>query len=104
MDRLPGNGGKMPNFKVAHIREQGIDLIIVPLECIFGSQARSQQDAEIHQLQMGSNAAGLAGTVVPVWDAGGGRMGFIAPTRWHPFFASLSLGQVFQNINKEISW
>lgn len=94
----------MPSFKVAHVREQGVDLIIIPLESMFGSQGSSQQNAEIQQLQMRSNAAGLAGTVVPVWDAGSGRMAFIAPTRWHPFFASLSLVQVFQSINKEIKW
>jgi len=94
----------MPSFKVAHIRQQNVDLIIVPLQSSFGHQPTSQQDEAIEELQMRANSAGLAGTVVPVWDGGRGRMTFIAPRPWHPFFKSLSLRQVAANINKQISW
>jgi hypothetical protein len=57
----------------------------------------------IAALQVCARAAGLAGTVVPVWDAGGGRMAFIAPRPWHPFFKSLRLQTVAQNINKRLT-
>ena len=69
----------MPRYECAHIREQGIDLIIVPLERRFGTIGDSAQAAEIQVLQIKANAAGYAGKVVPVWDGGGGRMSFIAP-------------------------
>jgi len=94
----------MPSFKVAHIRQQNIDLIIVPLQSSFGHKANSEQHEALEELQVRANSAGLAGTVVPVWDGGRGRMTFIAPQQWHPFFKSLNLSQVAANINKKISW
>ena len=97
-------GGGMPRFKVAHIREQGVDLIIVPLESAFGFKGASEQRAAVAELQVRAGAAGLAGTVVPVWDGGGGRMSFMAPQGWHPFFQGLSLPDVGAMINKEIWW
>jgi hypothetical protein len=93
----------MPTFKVAHLREQGQDMVIVPLDSSFGHKTSADQEAIIADLQMHSLAAGLAGTVVPVWEQSG-RMAFIAPTPWHPFFKSLSLQAVFANVNKELSW
>ncbi|MGA9040733.1 MAG: hypothetical protein WB421_09380 [Terriglobales bacterium] len=94
----------MPNFKVAHVREQGQDMVIVPLDSGFGRKMSSEQQAIAAELQLRSRSAGLAGRVVPVWDNGGGRMGFVAPRNWHAFFAGLSLGWVFTNINRELYW
>ena len=94
----------MQRFKVAHVREQGVDLIIIPLESSFGQKNSSDQQAIVADLQAHASAAGLAGGVVPVWDAGGGRMAFIAPYQWHPFFGSIGLAWVFANLNKEIFW
>jgi hypothetical protein len=94
----------MPRFKVAHIREQGVNLIIVPLDNSFGRKSNSDQQGILSNLQANATSAGLAGKVVPVWDSGGGRMSFIAPPNWHPFFRNLSLQFVFANLNKEIYW
>lgn len=94
----------MPRFKVAHVKEQGVNLIIVPLDDSFGRKTSSNQNQVVSELQLRANSAGLAGTVVPVWDSGGGRMSFMAPTNWHAFFRGLSLHSVAANINKEISW
>jgi hypothetical protein len=94
----------MPRFEIAHLREQGQDMIIVPIESSFGSKISSDQQAAIAELQIRARAAGLAGTVVPVWDSGGGRMAFIAPRQWHSFFQSLSLPVVAASINKALSW
>jgi len=94
----------MPRFDVAHLREQGQDMVIIPLESSFGNRSSQDQQAIIVDLQLHSRLAGLAGIVVPVWDAGGGRMAFIAPHQWHPFFSSMSLQWVSANINKYISW
>ncbi len=79
-------------------------MIIVPLESGFGTKADQEQRAIIGELQMHSRGAGLAGTVVPVWDAGAGRMGFFAPRNWQAFFQSINLRAVFANINKELYW
>jgi hypothetical protein len=94
----------MSRFKVAHIREQGQDMVIVPLDSDFGRKMSSEQNEMAAELQARSLSAGLRGRVVPVWDNGGGRMGFLAPHEWHAFFASLSLGRVFASINREIYW
>lgn len=94
----------MPRFKVAHLREQGQDMVIVPLDRTFGHKTESDQQALASELQARARGAGLRGTVVPVWDQGGGRMGFIAPKPWHPFFRGLNLASVAASVNRELSW
>ena len=94
----------MTRLKVAHVREQGVDLIIVPLASSFGRQSTNQQHSAIHELETRAASAGLAGGIVPVWDSGSGRMAFIAPNEWHPFFRSINLRWVFANVNRELSW
>lgn len=94
----------MPKYRVAHIREQGIDLVIIPLEDAFGLKTENEQQEIIAELQLHATGAGLAGTVVPIWRAAGGRMGFIAPQNWHPFFRSLNRLAVEAMLNKEIFW
>lgn len=93
----------MPSVQVAHIREQGIDLIIVPLADAFDYQTDEQRSQEVSELQLRATAAGLRGTVVPVWRSGG-SMKFIAPQNWHPYFRGLSLPAVRASLNREISW
>lgn len=94
----------MPTLKVAHLRQQGVDLVIAPLDSDFGHKTRQNQQEIVNEIQVRSRSAGLAGTVVPVWDGGSGRMAFIAPNNWHPFFRSLDLRAVWSNVNREISW
>lgn len=50
-----------------------------------------------------ASQAGLAGTVALVWNAGAGRMGYLAPPQWQPFFRSLSLSRVAANINRSLT-
>lgn len=57
----------MARYKIAHVREQGVDLIIIPLESSFGNQGTQAQNDTIAVLQLKARAAGLAGKVVPVW-------------------------------------
>ncbi len=94
----------MPHFKIAHLHEQGQDMIIVPLEASFGHRSSQEQHAAIAELQLHAAGANLRGTVVPVWEDSSGRMAFIAPQPWHPFFKSLSLSRVMASLNKELSW
>jgi hypothetical protein len=93
----------LPQFKVAHIREQNIDLIITPLESSFHHKTPREQEDILDELQTRATEAGLAGTVVPVWMIGN-RMGFIAPPNWHPFFASISWDDILASVNREIHW
>jgi hypothetical protein len=93
----------MPRLQIAHLREQGQDMIIVPLEAQFGNQPTDSQHAIIGELQGHARGAGLAGRIVPVWESGG-RMYFIAPQPWQSFFQRLSMSVIMQNINKELSW
>ncbi|MHB1416288.1 MAG: hypothetical protein ACYC1C_13650 [Chloroflexota bacterium] len=93
----------MPSYEVAHLREQGQDIIIVVVDRSFGSKASSEQSEICANLQGCASAARLAGTVVPVWEASGGRMGFLAPDPWHPFFRNLTLVDVAANINRKLT-
>jgi hypothetical protein len=93
----------MPRYDVAHIHEQGNDLIIIPLEPSFGMQTQATQFQTVNELQLRASGAGLKGKVVPVWSSGGG-MAFLAPANWHAFFSSINLQFVAANINRYISW
>jgi hypothetical protein len=93
----------MATFEVAHIKEQGQDIIIVLLKSSFGRKPQDEKNEIALMLQRCATSAGLAGTVVPVWDEGGGRMGFLAPKPWHPFFRSITLRHVAININKKLT-
>ena len=93
----------MAEFRIAHLREQGQDMIIIPLDHNFGQKANSVQNEIRHSLQVCARAAGLAGTVVPVWDAGGGRIRFLAPQQWRGFFSNINLAIVAQNLNKVLT-
>lgn len=92
----------MLKYKIAHIRQQGVDLIIAPLDSSFGNKNTSSQKAFIQTLEVYAHEAGLAGTVVPIWLSGR-QINFIAPRPWHPFFRSLSWNDVLRNVNKELT-
>ncbi|MBB4272802.1 hypothetical protein [Rhizobium mongolense] len=94
----------MPKLDVAHIRKQGQDMVIVPLDDDFDQKTPGQQNAAVNQIQLAAGGADLAGQVVVVWEGSSGRMKFIAPKPWHPFFRSIDLRWVLHNVNKSISW
>ena len=93
-----------PCFKVAYIKEQGADMIIVPVSVTFEDKSPEEQQAIVATLEAAARSAGLIGTVVPVWDHGLGQMAFMAPKPWAPFFQNIGLEFVFRNINHELSW
>jgi hypothetical protein len=57
----------MPTYNVAHIREQGIELIIIPVATSFGDKTSRDQQMITADLQSHATRSGLTGTVVPVW-------------------------------------
>jgi hypothetical protein len=93
----------MTTFDVAHLREHGQDMIIVPMRSDFGRKTPTDQANIERALTTAAHQAGLAGRLVTVWDAGGGRMGFRGPPQWRSFLASLSLSVIAANINKRIT-
>lgn len=93
----------MTAFDVAHIRQQGQDMIIVPMRSDFGRKAPSEQTSIESALAFAAHRARLAGHVVTVWDAGSGHMAFRGPSQWRAFLASISLRWVGANINKQIT-
>lgn len=93
----------MAQYRIAHLHEQGQDMIIVPLDSNYGSKPSSEQEEIIDGLQMYARSAGLAGTVVPVWNSGR-QMMFIAPRQWHPFFQSIDMNFVARNINRTLTF
>lgn len=93
----------MPSFKLAHIREQGNDMIIVPVDGSFDSRSNRDQQAVRNEIQVRAASAGLRGEVVLVWE-NFGRMKFLAPQPWHPFFRSISMDFVEANINRDLYW
>jgi hypothetical protein len=93
----------MPTYRVAHVNEQGADLIIIPLDSSFGNQTTSQQTAEIAEFQSRARMAGLRGIVVPVW-IDGPEMKLIAPPVLWPFFQGVQYQEILQWLNMEIVW
>lgn len=92
----------MNKYRIAHLREQGQDMIIIPLDTSFEHKTSSQKSKIIDSLQFCASSAGLAGTVVAVWQYGR-QMRFIAPSPLHPFIRSLSWNDVISNLNKELT-
>jgi hypothetical protein len=93
----------MANFNVAHINEQGFNLIIVPLESSFDSKNLSAQNAFQNSLQACAKKAKLSGTIVLVWLNSFGQMQFLAPQNFHGFFQSIDMDFVKYNINTQLT-
>lgn len=94
----------MPKYQVAHLNEQGHDMVIFPLDANFGRLPGAEQDRELAVLGAQANRAGLRGTAVAVWDAGYGHVGFRGPVKCYPFLSGINLRYVMANLNRELSW
>mgnify|MGYP003383762128 CR=1 FL=1 len=93
----------MPTFNVAHLQEQGQNMILFPLDSSFGNKTSADQNDVVHELTYRANAAGLAGTAVVFWQSGG-RTHFMGPRLWQGFLSGLTMRDVQRNVNKSISW
>jgi hypothetical protein len=93
----------MPHFKVAHIREQGQNMLIFPLDSSVHHKTDAEKAEILDELEMRAHAAGLAGGAVVVWEHGR-SFNFMGPRPWHPFLRSIDMGAVMASVNKEIRW
>ncbi len=90
-------------YKLAYIREQGVVLIIIPLDESFKYKSDQDKNAFSTFIQGKATNAGLKGTVVLVWPDGR-NMGFLSPPNFQPFFKSINLQWVMGNLNKTLSY
>jgi hypothetical protein len=93
----------MPTFQVAHLRRDGKDVIIVPVDRSFGARSPSEQARIQEAFQRSAAAVELPGVVVPVWEDASGRMAFRAPPPWNDFFKSIDMVYVATALNKTLS-
>lgn len=93
----------MPTFQIAHVREQGEDIIFILLDQSFARQTDESQAAQIAELQERANSAGLSGIVVPCWYEIH-RWHFVGPPQWRALFESIPPGWVKQRLNHNLRW
>ena len=93
----------MESFEIAHINEQGVDLILIPLNNSFGYKTQNEQNQITKKLQACAISARLKGTVIPIWIDSLNRMKFIAPQNYFPFLESINYDFVLANINKKLT-
>lgn len=73
----------MATFEVAHINEQGVNVVVVFVDPSVAHKSPQEQNAIAATLQQCAQSAHLAGNVAMVWPGG-----FWAPKKQHAFFAS----------------
>ena len=93
----------MPTFQVAHLRREGQDVIIVPVDRSFGKRSPAEQSRIQEAFQRSAAVAAIPGVVVPVWEDASGKMAFRAPPPWHDFFKSIDVVYVATALNRTLS-
>jgi hypothetical protein len=88
----------MQYFDIAHVREQGVDLIIVFVDQRVGRVTDGERAEVSARLTLCSRSAGLAGFVVLVWPGG-----FYGDRRFHPFFESAPYEVLAASINRKLT-
>lgn len=93
----------MPTIKLAHIREQGQNMLLFPLDRTFGHKTAAEKGAILGELEDRAHGAGLAGRAAIFWESGG-RTYSLGPKAWDTFLRSISIRHVLASVNKSISW
>ncbi len=93
----------MPNHKIAVIRHETMELIVVPLDTVFEYRSQENKLAFRAELQSHAEDAGFTGSICLVWPYAGG-MKFLAPRAAHEFFAGLSMAKLSAQVNMELVW
>jgi hypothetical protein len=93
----------MPSFKVAHIREQGQNMLLFPLDRTFGLKTAAEKNSILAELEVRAQRAGLAGRAAVFWESGGSTYS-LGPRPWNSFLRSMNLRTVLASVNKSISW
>lgn len=90
----------MTDFEVAHINEQGVNIVVVFVDSSMAHKSSEEQNQIAAALQLCAQSAGLAGNIAMVW-----RGGFWAPRNQHSFFGSAggSYRSLAMRINKKLT-
>ncbi len=89
--------------RIAHVRQSGIDLILVPFESDFGDLPSEEQETALAAIQKTAVLAGLKGEVVPIWPTREGNTSFIAPKSCHQVVKKLTFDFVKINLNRQFT-
>lgn len=90
-------------YRVAHINIKGADLVIFPLDSAIGRMSPGDQTEVVKSLQRYTANSGLKGSVVAMWDKGGGKVGLLAEKNALPYLQGLTLAFVQSKVNREIT-
>jgi hypothetical protein len=93
----------MPTFQVAHLKHEGQDVIIVPVDRSFAARAPGEQARIQEAFQRSATTAKLPGVVIPVWEDASGRMAFRAPQAWQAFLKTIDMVYVATALNHTLS-
>ena len=90
----------MTTFEVAHINEQGVNVVVVFVDAAIAHKSSTEQNEIAATLQLCARSAGLAGNVAMVWPGG-----FWAPRNQHSFFGSAggSYGALAMRVNRNMT-
>ena len=90
----------MTTFEIAHINEQGVNVVVVFVDPAVAHKSAEEQNGIATSLQLCAQSANLAGNVAMVWPGG-----FWAPFNQHAFFKSPggSYAELRLRINKTLS-
>jgi hypothetical protein len=86
------------SFDVAHLREQGVDLIIVFVDRRVANMSDNERNEIVARLSLCARSAGLPGSVVLVWPGG-----FFCDRHFHAFFQSAPYEVLAASINKKLT-
>jgi hypothetical protein len=93
----------MPRYEIAHIREQGQEILLFALNQSFGHQSEKDQLAALDEFSRRCRGANLRGSVAILWPAGA-QTRFIGPQNWHHYLGSINLAYAISRRNRWISW
>jgi hypothetical protein len=91
------------SYKIAHIKVEGQDMILVPLDHDFAYRSDRQKADFLAYLQGCAKAAGLRGNVVLAWEDSGLRTTFLGPREWGRFLGNADLQFVWSNVNRQLT-
>jgi hypothetical protein len=89
-------------YEIAHINEQGQNMIIIPISPSIHTKTQAQKNALLNSLQYFARDAGLAGSVCLVWQVNR-RLYSLGPHQWSRFLTSIDMNFVSRNINKKLT-
>lgn len=96
-------GTSMASYKVSQLKHNNFDYVLIVVAPAFAKKNPQQQQIDTVVLQRCASRAGMKGILVPVWDAGGGRMGFLAEPVHHKFLQSLNTAFLESHITATLS-